>query len=87
LSSANRLNQKVHVDHPDLNNKEFVETIFQLLLARTAGQEEFSACISFLDQLTGQSVKASETNAVPLLKAREHLIHSLLNHHEFITIR
>jgi len=87
LSSANQLNQKVHVDHPDLNNKEFVETIFQLLLARTAGQEEFSACISFLDQLTGQSVKASETNAVPLLKAREHLIHSLLNHHEFITIR
>lgn len=53
----------------------FVRTAFEALLATTPNQEESQICLAALRELgTGE-------------KARTAFIHTLLNHHDFITVR
>ena len=79
----------------------FIVAAFELVLTRKPTAEEQSACEQFLTRQTellsdpatlskypataGQTVTAP--SADPHLRARENLIHVLLNHNDFVTIR
>jgi hypothetical protein len=77
-----------------------VEIAFQQILARPATAVEKQECLAFLATQTQRFADPKslttfnagvETHvppaAVPHLRARENLIHVLLNHNDFVTIR
>jgi predicted 3-demethylubiquinone-9 3-methyltransferase (glyoxalase superfamily) len=71
LASAAIIARRFH--QPD--DEAFVRTAFQALLATTPNQEEVQICLGALHELgTGE-------------KARTAFVHTLLNHHDFITVR
>jgi hypothetical protein len=66
----------------------FTTAAFEAVLSRPATPTERQECVSFLQQQpqrypNGGNAAASD----PALRARESLIHVLLNHHEFVTVR
>jgi hypothetical protein len=77
----------------------FTTAAFERILSRPPTEAELSACVAFLKQQTEQHTKAPATpptgpdpdgkapSADPALRARESLVHVLLNHHDFVTIR
>ena len=71
LSSAEVIARRL--DQP--TDEAFILTAFQTLLATTPGPEELQTCLQGLKELG------------PRDKARPAFIHTLLNHHDFITVR
>lgn len=78
----------------------FVRRAFQVLLSRECTQSELDTCIEFLEQqelmLTDkkalqliESKRNGKTTpaADPQVRARENLIHALINHNDFVTVR
>jgi hypothetical protein len=77
----------------------FTTAAFERVLSRRPTESELTECIAFLKQQTEQHTKAPLTpvtgpdpegkqpSADPALRARENLVHVLLNHHDFVTIR
>jgi hypothetical protein len=78
----------------------FVKAGFEQVLSRPPTAEETAACVQFLHEQTrllagGKGLTASNTTPVsrvpasadPGLRARENLIHVLMNHNDFVTIR
>ena len=61
------------LDQP--TDKAFIRTAFQSLLATTPGAEELQTCLEGRKELG------------PRNQARPAFIHTLLNHHDFITVR
>jgi hypothetical protein len=82
------------------NSHEFVAAAFQTVLVRAPSSEETTESLKFLQQQTQllkQSTKLTEFKsgeasqvpaaADPSLRARESLVHVLINRNEFVTIR
>jgi cytochrome c553 len=75
----------------------FSISAFEHVLSRAPNKAELAECVTFLAErtkayqaatLTGGNVKdGSQPSADPAQRARENLVHALLNHHEFVTIR
>jgi hypothetical protein len=78
----------------------FVQAGFEQVLSRSPTAEETTTCVQFLREQTallsgGKKLTASEGAAVsrvpaavdPAQRARENLIHVLMNHNDFVTIR
>jgi hypothetical protein len=66
----------------------FANAAFEAVLGRTATAAELQECLAFLKQQFGPVFDGSPTEmADRMLRARAGLIHVLLNHHEFVTIR
>jgi hypothetical protein len=77
----------------------FVQTAFEHVLSRSPTPAEVEECTTFLEQQSRRVQLAklagtaspdgdgSQPAADPHLRARENLIHVLMNHHEFVTIR
>jgi hypothetical protein len=70
----------------------FVTAAFERVLSRAPTGEERSECVAFLEEQTrryteGQPMPAGPDATAPALHARENLVHVLLNHHDFVTIR
>ncbi|HEY1860980.1 MAG TPA: DUF1549 and DUF1553 domain-containing protein, partial [Gemmataceae bacterium] len=77
----------------------FTTAAFERVLSRSPTESELAECVTFLRQqterhATGQTTPAAgedhdgkmpSTDAA--LRARENLVHVLLNHHDFVTIR
>ncbi len=83
-----------------VDDSAFINLAYRVTLGRSAGDDESSACASFLRQQT--ELLASTSNLVksdgaaktltpasddPAQRARESLVHVLLNHNDFITLR
>jgi hypothetical protein len=80
---------------------EFITAAFEQVLTRSPASEELAACAAFLDQqtmlfksdesrlvgTTTDPADAAKPSADIALRARENLVHVLLNHHEFVTMR
>ena len=80
--------------------KKFVADAFVRILCREPSGEELAACLEFL---TEQSKRLSDTGSLsafaagaaasvppssdPVQRARENLVHVLLNHNDFVTVR
>ena len=75
LDQSTHLVQTLEKKKP-LSDGEFVETIFQRILCRKPSKIEYKTCAIFLNR-TDTSKK----------KNRISLVHVLLNHNEFVTIR
>ena len=87
LSAANRINQNLHAEYEIPDDTLFTQKLFTLLLAREADEQEIAACLDFLKGLTDSETRQPSKSALSQMKARERLVHSVLNHHEFITVR
>lgn len=76
---------------------EFVTRAFEHVLTRGPTKVEQAECLAFLETQTrayqtskikGANVAdGSQPSSDPAQRARENLVHALLNHHEFVTIR
>ena len=64
---------------------EFVELTFGLLLGRKPDSTERQACMETLDKLEAIAKKAGKAD--PDQRARRGLVHALLNHNDFVSIR
>jgi hypothetical protein len=78
----------------------FIQSAFEQILSRPASAEEVAMCKKFL---AGQATRLADPNSLtafaggkksdvgpspdPHLRARENLVHVLLNHNDFVTIR
>jgi hypothetical protein len=82
-------------------NKEdaaFIVAAFERVLSRPPTEDEKTACLDFLKEQTARLAKMGGTSAPldpdgkmpagePALRARENLVHVLMNHHDFVTVR
>ena len=69
--------------------------MFEHILSRAATDDEVIICVRFLSDCASRPVPAevaanlddlSKPSADPVTRAREQLIHVLMNHHEFVSI-
>ncbi|MES2794250.1 MAG: PSD1 and planctomycete cytochrome C domain-containing protein [Planctomycetota bacterium] len=69
--------------------KEFVSLAFLQVLNREPRPAEFTASVAFLqEQATRLTTPgAAAANVDPVVRARENLVHALMNHNDFLTIR
>ncbi|HEV3021724.1 MAG TPA: DUF1553 domain-containing protein, partial [Pirellulales bacterium] len=79
----------------------FVAAAFEQVLSRPVRPDEREICVEFIERQTGlfaansQRVSATagdgsdagKPSADPALRSRENLVHALLNHNDFVTIR
>jgi hypothetical protein len=75
----------------------FTVSAFEHVLSRAPTKADLAECMAFLAERTRayQAAKVSGANVAdgsqasndPAQRARENLVHALLNHHEFVTIR
>ena len=84
-----------------VQSADFIKIAFEQVLSRPPRAEEAAACAEFLTQqerfyqekralLTGTAgapVDTAKPSADPILRARENLVHVLINHNDFVTIR
>lgn len=68
------------------NNEAFVERAFFLILARKPEASETEECLRFLDDILAMNKKSGDSPAAEE-RGRIQLVHALLNHNDFITIR
>jgi hypothetical protein len=83
------------------NDVAFVRAAYEHVLSREPTAPEIETCSGFLaaqerffvenrerlDPTAAEPSDASRPSADPALRARENLVHTLLNHHELVTIR
>jgi hypothetical protein len=79
----------------------YISAAFEQLLSRTPTADELQTCLDFVTQQVGRysdsantfgattsdAADLSKPSADPATRARENLVHVLLNHHEFVSIR
>jgi len=98
LSQSRRLARKMNDAIKE--DAAFVQEAFWRVLNREGTEKEEQVCLEFLSEQTrffGENkskVKGTSTlsdlargSNVPSLRARENLVHLLLNHHDFVTLR
>jgi hypothetical protein len=92
---ARRLTEEVGGDEGQL-----VAAAFERVLSRPPTAEEVAECVRFLTEqaelfqrerkrlsgATGNLADVEKGSADPRIRARENLVHALLNHHEFVTL-
>ncbi len=83
------------------DNAAFVSAAFERVLSRPPTSDEMTATLAFLDeqrqkliatgerltQTGGPAAETTKPSADPALRTRENLVHVLLNHNDFVTIR
>lgn len=95
-----RLTEEVGADATPENTAKFIAVAFEQILARPVSPHETQECVSFLNAQTQRFATAKELTTfnggvdthvppspIPHLRARENLVHVLLNHNDFVTIR
>jgi hypothetical protein len=97
---ATRLVQQLAREPSALNEDKFVAAAFERVLGRLPAAKESAACRAFLSTQTRQLADRTRMTrfptgpasailpaADPAQRAREDLVHVLLNHNDFLTIR
>jgi hypothetical protein len=94
---ARHLSQEIAADD---DAETFIQLAFEHVLAREPTNDEMTTCREFLTQQTellsdGASLTAFTAGGAPhvapsqdpKIRARENLVHVLLNHNDFVTLR
>ena len=97
---AANLSAEVGMEKSDGKLQQFVKAAFRQILCREASQEELAECTKFISEQAQRLAKAAELTAFtagdtaavppsndPHQRARESLVHVLLNHNDFLTVR
>ncbi|MEZ6089712.1 MAG: DUF1553 domain-containing protein [Pirellulaceae bacterium] len=89
LTMAGRIARRLAEETEEKPLETFIDRAFEMLLARVPSDSERDACLKFCDQLgKGDSSSTNAEEAVASgRRVRERLIHALLNHNDFISIR
>lgn len=69
----------------EVSNEEFVAAAFETVLLTPPTAEESAACLAAIEQTV--TVLKTGKHASPQSRARVNLVHALLNHNDFVTIR
>ncbi|MDA1179406.1 MAG: DUF1553 domain-containing protein, partial [Planctomycetota bacterium] len=94
IVQSRRLARRGHLSVPE-DDTTFIENAFEHLLSRSVKPLERETCLKFLSQRASEPTSAelavsindlTRPAAESSLRAREQLLHVLLNHHEFVTI-
>ena len=73
----------------------YSKAMFEHILSRAATDDEVITCVRFLSDCASRSAPSdvaanqddlSKPSADPATRAREQLVHVLMNHHEFVSI-
>lgn len=83
ISMAQRIADTIFSAIVQQDDRTFVKKAFQTVLAQRATEEELEECVRFLEQLDRET---ESTNRDPA-RNRGRLVHAILNHNDFITIR
>jgi len=99
LSAARALAARLS-NETEADDAAFITTAYEQVLARPATPEERDACVLFLNEQSNRladrsKLKAFDSGAAaavkpsadPRQRARENLVHVLLNHNDFVSIR
>ncbi len=92
---ARRLHDEFGDDHG-----AFITAVFETIISRPPRDNEQAACITFLadqskwfrdsaarlTERAQQPLDGSRPSGDPTVRARENLVHAVLNHHEFVTL-
>lgn len=97
---ARKLSEEVATYPNDAQAQAFVTTAFERILNRQPAQVELDECVNFLatqtetlrgqatlSKFSGGTASAFPPSDQPDQRVRENLVHVLLNHNDFITIR
>lgn len=85
LQMARKITARLRKQAPEANDEEFVKRAYELILCVEPTAEAQSLCLQALGEM--QSVLKTSGQKEPLWRSRENLVHALLNHNDFITIR
>ena len=98
--TAGDLAQQSGAEPTAANNSAFINAAFTRILGRTPTDEERHACAAFLNEqaklladaksltpFTGGGEAKVPPSPDPHQRARENLVHVLLNHNDFVTVR
>jgi hypothetical protein len=83
LTTAARVNDRLHQKLGKMSDADFARAAFEAILSATPTPDELAACEEALREW--RALAKSRPDAVR--RARGHLIHALLNHNDFITVR
>jgi len=98
VAQSRVLTRRMSQQFSDTNT--FIQAAFEQVLSRPITEKEFKICRDFLTareevyrengdpaSVTSQAIKVDQPSIDPRLHARENLVHSLFNHHDFVTIK
>jgi hypothetical protein len=83
LTMAGRINERLHQKLGEVSDAAFARAAFESVLAATPTPDELAACEEALREW--RTLAKNRPDAAR--RARGHLIHALLNHNDFITVR
>jgi hypothetical protein len=83
LEMAGRIADRISADLEKPDRDSFIAAVFQTLLARPATEEEAEECERFLAEIDRLSAQQEHDPS----RGRARLVHAILNHNDFITIR
>ncbi|MEZ6121599.1 MAG: DUF1553 domain-containing protein [Planctomycetaceae bacterium] len=87
LIAAADLADRLDAGNPEIPQKDFVTRAFETILARLPDEEEHQACVEFCHELTEATDPLVSPEIAQIRRTRIGLIHALLNHNDFISIR
>ncbi len=88
MSLAEKITGEIYESIPGGDQKLFILTTFETLLGRSASEEEIEACTAYCNHIEELIKTEKKLSAAELAsKVRVRLVHSLLNHNDFISIR
>ncbi|MCA9218961.1 MAG: DUF1553 domain-containing protein, partial [Planctomycetales bacterium] len=85
LRSAEKIAQKISADLPDADPAAFIRAAFLTVLNTAPSEAEAQVAQTALEKLIAAAQAANRPQ--PEQSARVSLVHALLNHNDFITIR
>ncbi|WP_298868318.1 DUF1553 domain-containing protein, partial [uncultured Gimesia sp.] len=85
LQMARKITEGIRTKHPQLNDQEFIQRAYEKILCVKPTPQESALCLQALAKT--QTVLKTKKNQQPIWRSRENLVHALLNHNDFITIR
>jgi hypothetical protein len=85
LTVASKVAARLGAKLGDVPDREFARSAFTMLLAASPNEAELNACAQAIDQWRSLYAKQSASEATQTV--RTHLVHALLNHNDFVTVR
>lgn len=85
LTLARKMAEKLQSELGEVSDEQFAVAAFRMILASEPSRDETEACLDSLRQMREALAGADHPQRV--WRARADLIHALLNHNDFVTIR
>lgn len=85
LQMARKITEGIRKQTPNLNDQEFIKRAYEKILCVEPTPQESALCLQALTKT--QAALKTINKQQPVWRSRENLVHALLNHNDFITIR